>query len=155
MTTNLSEIDNAHQRVSLCSVAVAKTGDRAITCQAIPMLCGKNLVRFPTLSKSEWLAIFVIVVVLLFLMAPQTPHWRETSSQSCHLCGNRRVLIRTYRWWRLNNDTIEPVVGAQFPIPDGHTHDWWQYCSTYTSWSKKWAADNSARYKDGRFAWTP
>ena len=110
--------------------------------------------RFRSLSKPEWLVVFVIGTVLLFVAQP-TPHWRETSSQSCHQCGNRRVLIRTYRWWRLNADTIEPVVEAQFPVPEGHAHDWWQYSATYNSWSKKWAADNSARYKDGRFAWTP
>ncbi|MEP3480119.1 MAG: hypothetical protein ABJZ55_12785 [Fuerstiella sp.] len=108
--------------------------------------------RYPT--KSEWCAIAVIVA-LLVLVAPPTPHWRETSSQSCHICGNRRILIRVYRWWSLHSDTIEPVFGAEYPIPESHTHEWWQYSSTYNSWSMKWAADNSSRYKDGRFAWTP
>ena len=118
-------------------------------------LCGLSFLRLPSISKLEWLVVFVIVAVLVLLLAQPTPHWRETSSQSCHLCGNCRVVIQKYRWWELDSDTIEPVVGAQFSIPDGHVHEWWQYSSTFSSWSKNWAADNSARYKDGRLTWTP
>ena len=119
------------------------------------MLCGLSFLRLPSISKLEWLVVFVIVAVLVLLLAQPTPHWRETSSQSCHLCGNCRVVIQKYRWWELDSDTIEPVMGAQFFIPDGHVHEWWQYSSTFSSWSKNWAADNSARYKDGRLTWTP
>ena len=118
-------------------------------------LYGLSFLRLPSISKLEWLVVFVIVAVLVLLLAQPTPHWRETSSQSCHLCGNCRVVIQKYRWWEFDSDTIEPVVGAQFSIPDGHVHEWWQYSSTFSSWSKNWAADNSARYKDGRLTWTP
>jgi hypothetical protein len=109
--------------------------------------------RVPTLSKAEWGTVAAIVVLLVALLPP-TPHWRETSSQSCHRCGNRRVVIRDFRWWRLDRETIEPVVGAEYDIPKGHIHDWWEYSSTYVSYNKKWAADNAARYRDGRSVWT-
>jgi len=109
--------------------------------------------RFLTLLQSRWLAI-PLVIVLLLILSPPTPHWRETSSQSCHLCGNRRVVIRNYRWWKLDRESVEPVVGVSFPIPQGHSHDWWQYSATYQPYAESWAADNSSQYQDGRRTWT-
>jgi hypothetical protein len=97
----------------------------------------------------------VVVVAVLVALLPPTPHWRETSSQSCHLCGNRRVVIRTFRWWQLDLEKTEPVVGAQYDVPGGHVHDWWQYSSTHASYNMCWAADKSERYRDGRMTWTP
>jgi len=106
-------------------------------------------------SRAEWFVVAVIVVALIALVPP-TPNWSETSSQSCHLCGNRQVVIRNFRWWQLHNQHVEPVVGAKYAVPDGHIHDWWQYSSTFNSYyGTKWASDNSARYRDGRFTWEP
>jgi len=110
--------------------------------------------RLRLLSKAEWTACIVIVVILAVLVAPPS-HRLETSSQSCHLCGNCRVVIRNVRWWRLQSEVVEPVVGAQFEVPVGHEHDWWQYKATFNSYREKWAADNAAPYRDGRLTWTP
>lgn len=100
----------------------------------------------------DWLVIIAVAVVLLSMLPP-TPHWRESSSQSCHLCGNRRVIVKNYRWWRLDSESTEPA--ATFPVPAGHEHDWWQYAATRNSYSSRWASDNVARYQDGRNTWTP
>lgn len=102
------------------------------------------------LSKLEVLTILAILAVLALLMPP-TPHWKETFRHSCHLCGNRRYTADQFRWWRLDS-RIEEMV-TDYPIPEGHTHDWWQYSHAYLSWSGKWAASNSSRYRDGRHAW--
>jgi hypothetical protein len=105
-----------------------------------------------TPQRNEWLVIVATAVAVVALVPP-TPHWRETTSQSCHLCGNRRVIIRDYRWWQFDEESIEPA--ATFPVPDGHFHDWWQYAATFNSYNGQWAADNGNRYRDGRNAWTP
>ena len=110
--------------------------------------------RIPSLSRTEWFVLAFLAAILVALLQP-TPHWRQTSSQSCHLCGNRRVVIRNFRWWRLHSETVEPVVGAEYDVPDEHVHEWWQYSSTFYSYGEKWAADNAARYRDGRMTWTP
>ena len=72
---------------------------RSGRCRKNLPLCGLSFLRLPSISKLEWLVVFVIVAVLVLLLAQPTPHWRETSSQSCHLCGNCRVVIQKYRWW--------------------------------------------------------
>ena len=111
-----------------------------------------NTMKWP--SKIEWLVIAIVVLVVIAL-APPTPHWRETTSESCHVCGNCRRIARTYRWWQLDSEVevIEPTV--VLPVPDGHKHDWWQYSSSYTSYNKKWASSRASRYRDGRQSWTP
>lgn len=106
--------------------------------------------RFP--RRSEWSVIAATAIAVIALNSP-TPHWRETISQSCHLCGNCRVVIRDYRWWRLDKETIEPA--ATFPVPDGHMHDLWQYAATFNSYNEQRASDNASRYRDGRMAWNP
>jgi hypothetical protein len=109
--------------------------------------------RFHKLSKGEWVVVGIIFVVVAALMLP-TPFWTETVSESCHLCGNRRVTIRHYRWWRLDTETIEPA--AVFPVPQGHVHDWWQYSSTYSApFGPAWAKDKDSRYRDGEMTWNP
>lgn len=102
-------------------------------------------------SKTEWLAIAAIAAIFI-AMVPPTPHWRETTSESCHLCGNCRTTVRNFRWWQLESETIEPIV--LFPVPDGHEHNWWQYGSSCVSYNKKSAASNASRYRDGRSTWT-
>ena len=108
----------------------------------------------PTATRKRWpeWLIIIAVAVVLAAMHPPTPHWRETSSQSCHLCGNRRVIVTNYRWWRIDSEKIEPA--ATFPVPEAHRHEWWQYAATHSSYSLSWASDNAARYKDGRNTWT-
>src|SRR5687768_8009631 len=101
---------------------------------------------------SNWIAATAVAVGLVILLPP-TPHWRTTSSQSCHVCGNRRIIIQVYRWWYLASETVEPI--ASFPVPEHHTHDWWEYVATSSSYSQWRAADKSARYRDGRMTWTP
>ena len=103
--------------------------------------------RIPSLPKAEWLVAAVIVAVIVALVPP-TPHWRETISESCHLCGNCRAVIHEYRWWQLASESIEPI--ERFPVSTDHVHEWWQYGSSYVSYNKKAAASNSARYRDGR-----
>ena len=97
-------------------------------------------------------AIVIFVLLFVFLIAP-TPHWKETSSQSCHLCGARRFIVSEFRWWTLQGTREESV--EVFPVPEGHTHEWWEYSHTFISWSVKWAADKASVYKDGRITWTP
>lgn len=109
--------------------------------------------RLRSVLKAEWIVVAVIVILLIAIIHP-TPHWRETSSQSCHLCGNRRVVIHQYRWWRFDSEVVEPVVGAEFPVPEGHAHDWWEYGRSRVSYSSAWAGSNSSRYRDGRINWT-
>lgn len=94
----------------------------------------------------------VILGVLLALVLPAAHH-RETRSESCHLCGNRRVIVRDYRWWQLSSETSE--FATAFPMPHHHDHNWWLYGSTYDSYFQKWAADNSNRYRDGQAKWAP
>ncbi len=92
---------------------------------------------------------------LLFVALNNPSHWRESSSRSCQLCGNRQVVIRHFRWWQLDRERVEPVVGAEFPVPEGHTHDWWQYAATFSSYGLSWGSDKTQRYRDGGMHWTP
>ncbi len=103
-------------------------------------------------TKTEWFAVVVILAMLVALVPP-TPHHRETRRESCHLCGNRRVTIRAFRWWRVSSKTTEPEVS--FPAGDGHVHDWWRFGASYESYSKNWAASAHTRYRDGRHDWNP
>ena len=108
--------------------------------------------RFSPNSKNEWLVIGLTLAAFVALVFPP-PHYRETRSESCHLCGNRRIIVRDYRWWKLSSEHTEAVV--QFAISDGHEHDWWQYGSSYVSFQKNSASSKSAHYRDGRMTWTP
>lgn len=108
--------------------------------------------RFPSVSKAEWVAIAVIVAVLVALVPP-TPHWRDLTYESCDLCGNCRATIRDYRWWRLASETVEPV--EEFPIPERHVHDWWTYSTSHDSYCRSWVACRVVRYRDGRIMWKP
>ncbi len=127
---------------------VAMSGDGGANRGAVE----SKSMRLPALSKMEWLVVVVIVAVLVALVPP-TPHYRETRSESCRLCGNCRVIIRDFRWWQLSSETSEFAVS--FSVANDHVHDWWQYGSSYISYNKKWAACNSSRYRDGRITWTP
>ena len=113
---------------------------------------GVQEMRWRPASRTEFAVIGLIVAVLVALVGP-TPHWREAISESCSLCGNRRVTIEHYRWWRLRSVREEWV--TSYAIPDGHSHDWWKYSHTFSSWSKKWASDESSRYRDGGLQWAP
>jgi len=108
--------------------------------------------RLSSVSRIKWLTIGLILAAFVALVVPP-PHHRETRSESCHLCGNRRIIVRDYRWWKLSSEHTEAVV--QFPIADDHEHNWWQYGSSYVSFQKKSASSQAARYRDGRMTWTP
>ncbi len=84
------------------------------------------------------------------VLAGWAGQWRAAASQSCHICGARRVIIREFRWWQLSEETIEPVPGSPFSKDAGHSHDWWQYAQSHNSWWVKWGATNGNRYRDGR-----
>ena len=108
--------------------------------------------KFSSISRNEWLAVgFILLAISAIVLLP--PNHRETRSESCHLCGNRRIIVRDYRWWQLASEQTESVVS--FPIADGHEHNWWQYGSSYVSFQEKSASSNWARYRDGRTTWTP
>ncbi|MFO1021571.1 MAG: hypothetical protein U0903_12875 [Planctomycetales bacterium] len=88
----------------------------------------------------------LFLAILFALLCPVT-HWRENISQSCHLCGNRRIIHQQFRWWQLASENTEFV--PNFPIPQEHQHDWWTYSHTFVSWSKNWAQDQGSVYRDG------
>jgi len=98
-------------------------------------------------SKTESVVFTVALAIVAALVHPPA-HYRETRSESCHLCGNRRVTIREYRWWRRSKEWGEPV--ESFPVPIDHVHDWWQYGSSYTSYMGNWAASGPHYYRDGQ-----
>lgn len=108
--------------------------------------------RIPSLSRAEW-AVIVVTVAAVVALLPPTPHWREIVCESCHLCGNRQARVREYRWWQQASDTIEPL--EEHEIAAAHQHDWWQYSSSYISYSRKSCASKDARYRDGRVTWSP
>ena len=108
--------------------------------------------RWQRPSKAE-LAVIAIIVAVLIALLPPTPHWREAVSESCDRCGNRRVTIENYRRWQL--DSVREEWATDYPIPEGHTHDWWPYGHSYSSWSMKWASTNGMRYRDGSQHWIP
>ncbi|HRX82643.1 MAG: hypothetical protein H6821_09730 [Planctomycetaceae bacterium] len=104
------------------------------------------------LSKTEWLLITIVLAVLVAIVPP-TPHHRETRRESCHLCGNCRLIVRDYRWWQVSFEATE--LDVSLAVAEDHVHKWWQYGSSYVSYNKKWAASHASRYRDGRITWTP
>ena len=118
--------------------------------QEKPLSHPVSIMRMP--SRIEWSVVVTIVVVVIALVPP-TRHWRETTSESCHLCGNCRDIVHIYRWWQLDSEQVIPTL--VLPVPEGHPHDWWQCPSSYVSYNKKWASSKASRYRDGRLTWTP
>ncbi|MEX0717466.1 MAG: hypothetical protein WD066_12810 [Planctomycetaceae bacterium] len=105
--------------------------------------------------RRRWLEIVTGVCILTVLAALlfQWPHWREWSGESCHLCGNRRTIVQHFRWWRHDGTSIREY--NEFTVPAGHVHDWWRYGFGKVSPTGSFAAESSARYRDGRVTWHP
>lgn len=99
------------------------------------------------LSRAEWLlCTFFAVVIVAFLAPDWWPHWREGASESCHLCGNRRHTLREFRWYREARITRRFL--TDYPVPDGHLHNWWRYDFVHSR-GGAWMAMSRTTYKDG------
>lgn len=83
------------------------------------------------MSKAEWIVIAVIIAVLIALVPP-TPHWREISYQSCHLCGNPQATMLHFGWWKLDRSVAE-LLGTKYAAGKDHVNDWWNYGHSYIS----------------------
>jgi hypothetical protein len=94
----------------------------------------------------------VLAFVFVAVLGP-APHWTETSSQSCHNCGNFRFLTHSFRWWRLAG--TDEQFRQEFPIAPAHVHDWWEFSHGFQSWSAQGASSRGSRYRDGRNIWSP
>lgn len=105
------------------------------------------------MTKTETAMIVVIVLILAAILGPGiSPHWIETSTESCHICGNRRHTIKHYRWYR--ETYIAEEMLTHFSIPINHKHDWWQYDFNQSKWGGYFVGGSKgSRYKDGTMNW--
>ncbi|MEX0702116.1 MAG: hypothetical protein WD069_08470 [Planctomycetales bacterium] len=105
--------------------------------------------RIRALEFAVIAAIAIIAGSLLF----QWPHWTEYVAHSCDACGNRRAIIRQFRWYRQTAETER--WDTRLPVPPGHVHDWWQFGAGKISPTEKFALSSGGRYRDGSLTWSP
>ena len=90
----------------------------------------------------------ILAFVLIVVFGPKA----GTTYYSCHECRNLREASEQ----RLIGLTLssKEKIGDEYPVADGHLHDWWQYGRSFkhgvVGIAGVGAGGNAYQYKDGK-----
>ena len=105
---------------------------------------------------SRWdMAGLVVLVLALAGMVVLFGPGRRIEYYSCHKCRNTKEVRAHTFFFGLGAWPDGEVVGAKYPVEEGHTHEWWRY----GTWERmgltpllQAAGSAGSMYKDG---WWP